>query len=92
MKQGEWTLYLALVSVQAQNPNLNLSQSSNWSWKDLKGPIAVEDKMASLHHFIHGSGKENLLTALQAGPHSFYENCSVEHRVKKRLTSRVYII
>ncbi len=38
------TLYLVPASVQAQSPNLNWSQSSNWNWKDLKGPTAVQNK------------------------------------------------
>lgn len=37
-------LYLALVSVQARSLNLNWSQSSNWSWRDSKGPTAAGDK------------------------------------------------
>jgi len=36
--------HLGLVSDPARSPNLNWSRSWSWSWKDWKGPTAVEER------------------------------------------------
>lgn len=67
------TVYLVLVSVQAQSLNLNWSPSLNWSWRDSTEPTAAEDKgrnktrIIVLHKFHHTDNQRKPIWAKPLG-------------------------